>query len=65
MIKDSKPYTRKSAYDPDVTRIVGIRVKPDTLKQLRLIAAEQDLTVCSLMRRQAEVMVAIHRESCQ
>jgi hypothetical protein len=54
MEKQAGPYTRKSAYDPDVTRIVGVRMKPDTLRKLRLIAANADKTVCSMLREYAE-----------
>lgn len=48
------PYTRKSAYDPEVSRVVGVRISPELLKRLRHIAAERDLTVCSLLRNEAE-----------
>lgn len=48
------PYTRKSAYDPEVSRVVGVRIKPELLKRLRHIAAERDLTVCRLLRNEAE-----------
>lgn len=58
MQKEARPYTRKSAYDPDVTRVVGVRIKPETLKQLRLLATEQDLTVCTILRREAERLAA-------
>jgi hypothetical protein len=58
MEKETRPYARKSAYDPDVTRVVGVRIKPETLKQLRLLATEDDLTVSSLLRREAERLAA-------
>lgn len=52
------PYTRKTAYDPDVSRVVGVRISPELLKRLRLVAAERDLTVCSLLRNEAERLVS-------
>ncbi|KGW65065.1 hypothetical protein Y039_1354 [Burkholderia pseudomallei MSHR1029] len=58
MISPSGPYTRKSAYDPDVSRVVGVRISPELLKRLRFIAAERDLTVCSLLRKEAERLVS-------
>lgn len=54
MRNEARPYARKAAYDPEVTRIVGVRLKPETLKQLRIIAADMDVTVCSLLRDYAE-----------
>jgi hypothetical protein len=58
MTKVCKPRTRHDPYDPNVTRVVSIRVLPETLKHLRLIAAEADLTVCSMLRIQAEKLVS-------
>jgi hypothetical protein len=54
MTKVCKPRTRHDPYSPEVTRVVSIRVDPSTLKSLRLIAAEKDLTVCSMLRIAAE-----------
>lgn len=54
MTKACKPRTRHEPYAPEATRVISIRVDPSTLKSLRLIAAEQDLTVCSMLRIAAE-----------
>ena len=54
----SKPRNRRDPYDPGVSRVVSIRVQPSTLKQLRLLATEKDLTVCSLLRIEAERIAA-------
>jgi hypothetical protein len=54
MTKVSKPRTRHEPYSPEMTRVVSIRVDPSILKSLRLIAAEKDLTVCSMLRIAAE-----------
>lgn len=58
MTSPPRPYTRKTAYDPDVSRVVGVRISPELLKRLRFIAAERDLTVCSLLRNEAERLVS-------
>jgi len=57
MTKVSKPYTRGFA-DPNESRVVSIRVHPDTLKSLRILAAEHDMTVCALLRAVAEKIAA-------
>ena len=54
MTKVCKPRTRHDAYDPNITRVVSIRVHPDTLKRLRFMAANDDKTVCSMLREHAE-----------
>jgi hypothetical protein len=41
-------------YGEDRTRVVSIRIKPTTLRKLRLIAAERDLTVCRMLMLEAE-----------
>lgn len=55
-----KPRKLRKPYDPEVSRVVSIRVHPDTLKELRHIAAERDLTVCSLLKKEAERVVSEH-----
>jgi hypothetical protein len=55
-----KPRKPREPYDPGVSRVVSIRVHPETLKQLRHIAAERDLTVCSLLKIAAERLVSEH-----
>jgi hypothetical protein len=61
MTKVSKPRTRRDPYDPGVTRVISIRVHPDTLRKLRFMAADADKTVCSLLGEQAEYLAASGR----
>lgn len=55
--KTRGPFARKGA-DPDVSRTISCRVRPDTLKALRMLAAQQDLTVCAMLTREAERLAA-------
>ena len=57
MTKVSKPNTRFHL-DPETTRVVSLRVSPETLKALRILAAEEDMTVCAMLKTQAEKLVA-------
>jgi hypothetical protein len=57
MTKVNKPYTRGFA-NPDDSRVVSLRVTPETLKALRILAAEEDMTVCAMLKQHAEKMVA-------
>lgn len=50
-------FARKGA-DPDISRVISCRVRPETLKALRMLAAEQDLTVCAMLTREAERLAA-------
>jgi antitoxin component of RelBE/YafQ-DinJ toxin-antitoxin module len=54
MTKVCKPRTRHDPYSSEATRVVSIRVDPETLKSLRHIAADKNLTVCSMLRIAAE-----------
>ncbi len=46
-------------YEQEGTRVISLRVMPETLRSLRLIAVEQDRSVCDLMREQAERLVEL------
>jgi len=54
MNAEVKRRARRDPYDPDVSRVVSIRVQAGVLKQLRLLATERDLTVCGMLRIEAE-----------
>lgn len=47
-------YSRKGPYDPQVSRVISCRVRPETLKALRMVAAQRDMTVCAMLAREAE-----------
>jgi hypothetical protein len=64
IIKETKPFSRPSTgLDPAVSRVVSIRVPTETLKRLRIAAAEQDMTVSSLLKREAERLAMCDRKS--
>ncbi|MBV8272796.1 MAG: hypothetical protein JO067_11060 [Cupriavidus sp.] len=50
-------YARKYC-DPDESRVVSVRMPPSTLKALRMVAAERDMTVSSLLRLEVERIAA-------